>query len=144
MIMTGLCRLGRDAEVRHTGNGTVVATLALAYNYGKKGEDGNRPTQWISAALWGDRAETLAQYLLKGTQIDVALDEVHGESFERKDGGTGYSLRARVVSLEFSSKPAEQRGEPRPAREATPKTTTSKPAVGKSGSFEDMDDDIPF
>lgn len=144
MILTGLVRLGRDAEARFLADGTAVANLSLAYNYGKKDADGKRPTQWIDASLWGDRATKLEEYLTKGTQIDVVLEDIHGEAFERKDGGSGYSLRARVVSLEFASKPADQRGEQKPAREAAPKTAARPAAGGPKGSFADMDDDIPF
>ena len=47
----GLARLGRDAEIRTTSNGEQVATLALAFSYGRKGSDGKRPTQWVDGAL---------------------------------------------------------------------------------------------
>ena len=39
----GLARLGRDAEIRTTSQGESVATLALAFSYGRKGSDGKRP-----------------------------------------------------------------------------------------------------
>ena len=74
--LTGLFRLGRDAEVRYTQGGDAVASLALAYNYGKK-EDGKQPSQWIDASLWGKRAEALTQYLTKGSTISAVLSDVH-------------------------------------------------------------------
>ncbi|MCK9621984.1 MAG: single-stranded DNA-binding protein [Methylobacter sp.] len=40
MILTGLARLGRDAQVRFTAAGEPVASLALAFSYGKKGDVG--------------------------------------------------------------------------------------------------------
>ena len=43
--LIGLFILGRDAEVRRTSGGDPVATLSLAYNYGRKGADNKRPTQ---------------------------------------------------------------------------------------------------
>ena len=138
MILTGLCRLGRDAVIRQLQDGTDVANLALAYNYGKKDTDGKRATQWVDAALFGDRAAKLAPYLLKGTQISVVLDDVHGEKWEKQDGTSGYSLRGRVVQIEFGAKAAERRTEPKPQ----PKPATRPAASG--GSFADMDDDIPF
>ena len=36
----GLARIGRDAEIRHTAGGDAVASLSLAFTYGRKGEDG--------------------------------------------------------------------------------------------------------
>ena len=38
--LTGLFTLGRDAETRVTQSGTTGGQLAVAYNYGRKGEDG--------------------------------------------------------------------------------------------------------
>lgn len=138
MILTGLCRLGRDAMMRQLQDGTDVANLALAYNFGKKDQDGKRQTQWIDASLWGDRAAKLAPYLLKGTQISVVLDDVHGEKWEKQDGSSGFSLRGHVSQIEFGSKPAEKRTEP-----TTQPKAAAKPA-SSGGSFADMEDDIPF
>lgn len=45
--LTGLFTLGRDAETRVTQGGTTVVQLAVAYNYGRKGEDGKKPSQWL-------------------------------------------------------------------------------------------------
>lgn len=138
-MMIGLARLGRDAEIRTTSQGESVATLALAFSYGRKGSDGNRPTQWVDAALWGKRAEALAPYLLKGGLVSVSLEDVHIETFDGKNG-PGHKLAARVVDVELASPkqagsaPAQQpRPAPRPA-----------PAPSAGSGFEDMTDDVPF
>jgi single-strand DNA-binding protein len=135
----GLARLGRDAEIRTTSQGESVATLALAFSYGRKGSDGNRPTQWVDAALWGKRAEALAPYLLKGGLVSVSLEDVHIETFDGKNG-PGHKLAARVVDVELASPkqagsaPAQQpRPAPRPA-----------PAPSAGSGFEGMTDDVPF
>lgn len=145
MILTGLARLGRDAEVRFTPQGDPVANLALAFNYGKKGEDGKRPTQWVDAQIWGARAEALAPYLTKGVAVCVVLEDPHIETFDRRDGQTGASLRARVVSLEFagSSERGEQRQKP-DGGGAHSRAKEGKPAPKTGTGFDDMDDDIPF
>ncbi|WP_334166294.1 single-stranded DNA-binding protein [Achromobacter mucicolens] len=79
----GLARIGRDAVVRHTQGGEPVANLALPFAYGKKDADGKRPTQWVDASLWGQRAEALAPYLTVGVKVSVTIDEVHIETYER-------------------------------------------------------------
>ena len=137
--MFGLARLGRDAEIRTTGQGESVATLALAFSYGRKGSDGNRPTQWVDAALWGKRAEALAPYLVKGGLVSVSLEDVHIETFDGKNG-PGHKLAARVVDVELASpKQAGAAPAPRPA-------TAPRPAPAPSGGhgFESMDEDVPF
>lgn len=133
MILTGLCRLGRDAELRYMPDGTAVLKLALAYNYGKKDAQGNRSTQWVDASLFGDRATSLQPYLLKGQQINAYIDEIHIAEFKHKDGSSGSSLRGRISSLEFASGT-------RPPQQGATTTQTTAPAAGQPP----YDDDIPF
>ncbi len=65
----------------------------------------------------------------------VALSEVHVQKFEKKDGGVGASLKARVVEVELiSGRPAEA------DHEATAGQTTAPSA----SSFASLADDIPF
>jgi len=135
----GLARLGRDAEIRTTSQGESVATLALAFSYGRKGSDGNRPTQWVDAALWGKRAEALAPYLVKGGLVSVSLEDVHIETFEGKNG-PGHKLAARVVDVELAS--PKQAGAA-PAQRPAP-APRQAPAPSGGHGFEDMSDDVPF
>lgn len=137
--MFGLARLGRDAEIRTTSQGESVATLALAFSYGRKGSDGRRPTQWVDGALWGKRAEALAPYLTKGGLVSVLLEDVHIETFDGKNG-PGHKLAARVVDLELAS-PKQAGAAPAPRQTPAP-----RPAPAPSGGhgFEEMDSDIPF
>jgi len=104
MKLIGLCRLGKTAELRNVGD-TCVANLALAFNYGKKGEDGNKPTQWLEASFWGNRAESLLQYLVKGQQLLVTVSDVHIETYEKNGGGEGSKLVGRVDDIEFAGPP---------------------------------------
>lgn len=132
----GLATIGRDAEVRHTAQGDPVASLSLAFTYGKKGAVGKRPTQWVDGSLWGQRAEVLQPYLLKGTRIHVVLDEVHEESYQTRDGRSGNKIVGRVSVIEFASKPAQ-------AAQA-PAQAAPQPAARPASNLADMDDDIPF
>lgn len=149
MKVHGLARLGRDIEVRYTPSGAVVATLALAFNYGRRGDDGKRPTQWVDASLWGERAESLAPYLKKGSLIQVDLAEVHIETYQGRNGA-GHQLAARVVDLELvpnGTRDVEQSASAPAAarRTAGQAARTPAPAPQHTGSgFDDMDDDIPF
>ena len=169
MQMIGLARLGRDAEIRFTNDGEPVASLSLAFEHGRKGQDGRRPTQWVEATLWGKRAESLAPYLLKGGAVVVTLDDPHVEEFQKRDGSTGTKLVGKVTALELAGKPAQAEEAPpaRPApapRAAAPRPAPRAPAPApaarngyadaKSGraapppstgtGFDDMTDDIPL
>lgn len=136
--LVGLFTLGRDAELRSTAQGEKVASLALAYTYGRKGQDGKTPTQWVDAALWGDRAAKLAEYLTKGSQFYMQLDDLHVETYDKRDGGQGIKLVGRVGAVEFT------RGQRTAAPAPTPAAKAPAPAPKPSGGFADMDDDIPF
>jgi single-strand DNA-binding protein len=145
--LTGVFRLGKDAQVRDAGQ-TQVANLALAYNYGRKGSDGKKPTQWIDAALFGKRAEALEQYLVKGQQVYLTINDVHIETYEDRDGNVKTKLAGVVGdTIELvggspsgnsgNSERREQRSERRePQRQEKPRAS--------GGGFDDMDDDIPF
>jgi single-strand DNA-binding protein len=130
MIQTGIVRIGKDPELRTTAQGDQVMELSLAYNYGRKGDDGKKPTQWISASMWGSRAEKLQPYLKKGGQVFVVLTDVHVHSYEKKDGTSGVALRGKLSEIELigGAPAAEPRAESKP----------------KGGSLDDLDDDIPF
>lgn len=134
----GLARIGCDAELRRTGSGDAVASLSLAFSYGRKGEDGKRPTQWIDASLWGKRAEALAPYLLKGGLVSVTLDEVHIETYEGRSG-EGHKLVGKVLDIELAG------GGERQAAPRAPAPPPKRAPTGSIGSgFDDMDSDIPF
>lgn len=141
MQLIGLARLGRDAELRKTPEGDSVCSLSLAFNYGRKGQDGNKPTQWIEGTLWGKQAEALEQYLLKGKLICVTIDEPHIETFEGRNG-PGTKLTGRISSLEFAGGGEGQQRQPAPAQSAAPAQRPA-PAPAASG-FDDDDSDIPF
>lgn len=144
--MIGMMRLGRDAELSSLQDGTPVASLSLAYNYGKAGHDGNRPTTWIDASLFGKPAETLAQYLVKGSVHEFTLESLHLQTFDKRDGGQGTKIAARVLSVELGPRQqgaATPAPAPTPARPPAPRPAPA-PAPAAGSGFDDMDSDIPF
>ena len=138
MKANGLARIGKDAEVRYTPGGAAVANVSLAFTYGKKGDDGKRPTQWVDASLWGQRAESLAPYIKKGGQIVAYLEDVSIQTYVKGDGTQATKMVARLVDLEFvaGGEQASSQPKPQPKPQAAPQSHGS--------GFDDMDDDIPF
>lgn len=133
MILTGLARLGRDAILRYSADGTPVANLALAYNYGQRGSNGNRSTQWVEAALWGKRAESLTPHLLKGTAVDIVVEDVRIDTWQDNDGASRAKLVGRVITIEFAGRSTDRA----PTRES------DEPApAAREAAFES--DDVPF
>jgi single-strand DNA-binding protein len=143
MNLVGIARLGRDAELRYANeNGTAVVNMSLAFNWGLKGPDGKRLSQWVECAYWGDRAAKAQPYLAKGSQIYVVLSDPHIETFKKRDGTEGYKLAARVDSLEFAGSAPERTND----AELAPKPETKPSPAPRTGmgGIQDMESDIPF
>ena len=140
--LTGLFTLGRDAETRVTGSGTTVVQLAVAYNYGRKGDDGKKPSQWVRASMFGKQAETLAPYLTKGKQVSLVIRDLHIATFQKQDGSTGTSLEGVADFDDFARGPKQEGAAPAPAPRPAP---APPPAQRSAGSgFDDLDSDVPF
>ena len=138
-------RLGRDAEVRFTPGGDAVCNLAIACEYGRKGPDGKKPTQWVDATLWGKQAEALAPYLLKGQQLHFTIDDAHVETFAKADGTQGIKLTGKVIVIKFAGAPPQAQNQPQQSRPA-PQQSRPAPQQNQQGTNgpDSYDDDIPF
>jgi len=154
MKSQGLARIGRDARLNHTQSGTPVANFPLAFNYGRKDDQGNIPTQWVQASLWGNRAESLAQYLTKGTAIVAYLKDIHNEDFKRNDGSPGTAMVGQLYDLELISTGNRQSAPQQngPAQQAGNQGGNNGGGAGSDGSttppgYDDtteLDLDVPF
>jgi len=145
MILSGVGRLGRDVECRFLQDGTAVANLALAFNYGRKDQSGRTPSQWIDVALFGKQAEAMSPYLKKGGQVDVVVSGIHIENYTKNDGTQQSKLVGRIINIDFvggnNAQATQQRTEqPTPQQQPT-QPSQSKP---KDNFDADYDDDIPF
>lgn len=123
--------LGKDSELRSIPSGEQVLSFSVADSQGR-----DKPTIWWTCQLWGKRAATLEQYLVKGQQVTV-VGSVSEREWTDKDSGKRKSLEVRVNEVALQGRP---QGEAPAAKPAAPKAAATKPASG----FDDMDDDIPF
>lgn len=125
--------LGKDAEIRHMPNGDPVASFSIADSQGK-----DKATIWWSCQLFGKRAESLSQYLLKGGAVTVS-GSVTERVWTDKNGQERKSMDVRVNDL------ALQGGRKDAAPQAAPqRSAPAAPAPRAPSGFEDMSDDIPF
>lgn len=141
MKSSGLFRIGRDAELRFLPDGTAVANVSLAFNFGKTGADGKRQTQWIDGSLFGKRAEVLTPMLIKGSQHVFHLSDLHVETYQGKNG-EGHKLAGRIEDVELTDRKDGQAQQARPTPTPQPARQTVPRGTAGSG-FDDMDD-IPF
>ncbi len=86
--------LGRDAETRHTPDGTAVVNLRIATTTRFRDQSGEwrDRTDWHTVAVW--RAENVAPYLTRGKKVFVE-GRLQTRSWEGQDGQRQY--RTEVV-----------------------------------------------
>ena len=77
----------RDPELRHTAQGTSVASFSLAVNRNYKGSDGEfkKETNFFNIVVWGKVGENCAKYLSKGRSALVE-GRLQNRSYETQDG----------------------------------------------------------
>lgn len=135
VIITG--NLTRDAELAQTTVGTSVLRFTVAVNERRK----NRQTgQWEDCAvfvdcnLFGNRAEAIARYMLKGTK--VAIDgRLHYGSWEDRETGKRRSrLDVTVAEVEFMIRKDD-------AAQGVEAVTQAYPGAQVSAY---SDEDVPF
>lgn len=87
--------LGKDSEFRTTQNGDKVLSFSVGV---KQGYGDRASTNWFRCSVWGKRAETLGQYLLKGVKV-VAQGELTIGEYQGKP-----QFDVRVNEVEFMSR----------------------------------------
>lgn len=124
-------RLVRDPELRNTSTGKSVASFSIAANraYGNA-------TDFIPCVAWGQTAENIKKYLLKGSMVGV-MGSLQSRSYE-VDGQKRTAYEVNCSSVEFLS-PKEKREEPKEdIKDVLPVEEVSQDALM---GFED---DLPF
>ena len=147
--LTDIGRIGRDAELRYTTgqNPTAVVALTLACDYGRKGQDGKKPTQWVEAVIFGKQAEAMAPYLVRGQLMHFTIDDVHIEEFKRGDGTPGNKLTGKVITIKFAGSPpqgVQQNQQPRQQQRPQQQAPQQSQQGTNGPDYDSFDDDIPF
>lgn len=126
-------RLTRDPELRHTGQGTAVASFSIAVNR-RKQKDKPQEADFIRCVAWGATGENLAKYQSKGSQIAVH-GRIQTGSYEDKDGKKVYTTDVIAEEIEFLGSKKSSDG------------SNYSPQEQEFDGFtpiEDNDDDLPF
>jgi len=96
--------LGKPAELSFLANGDPVASFSVADSAGK-----DKPTIWWNCSMFGKRAEALADFLQKGSQVTV-VGSVSERAWTDKNGQERKSMDVRVseIKLQGSQKQDKQ------------------------------------
>src|SRR5216110_1252400 len=94
--------LTRDPELRHTPGGTPVCSLRVAVNTRRKDETGqwaDKPTSF-SISVFGNQAESCAQYLSKGRPVGID-GRLEWREWQAQDGAKRESVEVVADSVQF-------------------------------------------
>ena len=151
-------RLVRDPEMRHTQSNMAVASFTLAMDRDRKGQNGERQTDFIDCVAWGRQAEFVCQWFTKG-MLAIVVGRVQSRNWEDKNGNKRVSVEVNVDEVSFgeTKKSREQNGgytggydngsQIRPEGNGSQAPAPSFDLPAGSSDFEELGDDdgdVPF
>ena len=136
-------RIGKDAESRQAGDGTVTSfNVAVDQGYGDR-----KTSNWYRVSVWGKKGAGAAPYLLKGGQVTVVGEFEIGEY----EGKPQYNIRASDFTL--PAKGSGQSGGGDDYRGNRGSGQSQAESYGGNGgpsqrraapAFDDDDSEVPF
>lgn len=128
-------RLTRDPEIRHTQNGTAVATVSIANNY-KYGD--RESVSYFNCVAWAKSAEIIAEYCKKGQRIGIE-GRIQQRSWDDADGKKRQVVEIVIENFQFLSA-KESTADQHDLKKSS--ASSKKPDLAQDNQFSD--EDIPF
>ena len=140
-------RMTKDSELKYTNSGMAVATLSIANNYSRKqGDQWTEEVNYFDVKLWGKRAESLDQYLKKGTQIAIT-GELRQERWEQ-DGQKRSKVIINASNIQLlggnQSTNNNSSNQSQGNNSSNKKPSYENYPSGNQGGNGNFEDDIPF
>lgn len=123
VILVG--NVGKDPEVKHLENDTVVANFTLATTEkgytNRKGVEVPEKTEWHQIVCWGGLAKLADGYIKKGMKLYIE-GKIRTRSWEDQNGVKKYTTEVFADNIELPQKMGgTQQGAP-PITDAPPET----------------------
>lgn len=94
-------RLGKDPELRHTQQGTPVASFSLAVDRDFKDKNtGERITDWIDVVAWRQTGEFVSRYFTKG-RVAVVEGRLQMRDWTDREGNKRRSAEVVADNVYF-------------------------------------------
>lgn len=149
VVLTG--RLTRDLELRRTQSGTSVVSFTLAVDRNFK-KEGQPEADFINCVAWNRQADTMAQYLHRGSLIGVD-GRLQTRNYENQQGQRVYITEVLVESFTFlESRAQSQPGQSGYGQSASQPNQTHHEGYGSVHTSDayyddegiDVNNDLPF
>jgi len=103
--ITLIGHLGNDPEMRYTPSGVAVASFRMATSRTWSNANGERQekTTWFRVSVWGKQAETVSQYLHKGSKVLVTGEVEDPNVYTDKAGEARAGLEIKAQNVRFLS-----------------------------------------
>jgi len=134
----------RDPELRSLPSGMNVCSFSVATNRVFRDRDGKKQeqTDFHNVVVFGRQADTVAQYLKKGSSVFVE-GRMQTRSWEGKDGEKKYRTEIVADRVQFGPKSSGGSGGGRKQQEQHDEEAPSSPGIDYPK--DDINpDDIPF
>ena len=97
--------LGSSPEMRYTPNGAAVTSFRMATSRSWNDSSGQRheKVNWWRVSVWGKQAETVQQYLDKGSKVLVVGEVEEARAYTDKMGNPAASLEVKASTVRFLS-----------------------------------------
>jgi single-strand DNA-binding protein len=139
--------LGGDPEMRYAATGQPFLRFNVASNYRTRTPEGEwqDKTEWVRVTVSGARAESLAQYLKKGTRVFVD-GRLEARPWTDQQGQVRAGLEVMANEVQFMSPRPEgqQDGSQQPSGAAVARQPVGAGAGAGEAHQEDLLDDLPF
>jgi single-strand DNA-binding protein len=137
--ITILGNTGREVELRYLPNGTAVANFSLASNTVRgTGENQQKKTDWFNVSAFGKQAETLAQYLEKGSSI-LVRGKVTFNPWLDREGTARVSADVQLQDFEFAGSGSTSRSSANAAGQTV--SDSNYPAANAAGATSDDEEE---
>lgn len=136
--------LGNDAELQYAASGQPRLRFKVAANQRAKNEQNEwvDKTEWVRCTLFGNRAESLAPMLKKGTKVYVG-GRLEARPWSSRDGSPMPGLEIVASDVELMSPRQQQQDDGWTT--APPRTVNaSAQAAGSQSGGQDDDEQLPF
>ena len=142
--------LGKDPETRYLPSGEALTSFSIATSEtwkDKTSGEKKEATEWHRISAFGKLAEICGEYLRKGSQVYIK-GALRTRKWQDKEGQDRYTTEIRADQMRMLGSRGGEGGGGGGMREpsAAPSggSASKAPAKKSGGSFDDMDDDIPF
>lgn len=133
--------VGKDPEVRHLENGSMVARFSIATTERYKDKNGEfqEQTEWHNIVCWRTLAERIEKFVKKGSQLFIE-GKIRTGSWEDKTGQIRYTVEIVADNIQILGRKQKSQSVPSGRNNIQDLITSTENSPENSAD----DSDLPF